>query len=201
MSMLAYTAILFLVFGAGCGDPPVANRHSTGKTVICFGDSLTEGVGASLGADYPSLLGRALGREVINAGSAGEVTADGLKRIERDVLSQNPKLVIVQFGGNDFMRGVPKKETFANLEEMVRRIQEAGAMVVLVGVQPGLIGDFTRSDYQRIARRRRAVFVPNILEGIITDPSLKSDTIHPNDAGYEKIAKRLLKAVRPLLEE
>ncbi len=192
------TALLVL---SGCSfQLDIANRNSAGTTIICFGDSLTEGVGASPGQDYPSLLSRGLGREVINAGVAGETTRDGLKRLDRDVLERNPLLVIVEFGGNDFLQQISKAEIFANLDEMIRRIQERGAMVMLVGVQPGLWGDAARADFRRIAKAHRAAFLPNILEGILTDSALKSDTLHPNDAGYERIAERILKVVKPLLE-
>ncbi len=177
----------------------VANLDSAGRNVICFGDSLTEGVGASPGHDYPTLLSRELGSEAINAGVGGDTTQMALDRIDRDVLQRDPRLVIVELGGNDFLQKVARDQIFANLDEIVRRIQKKGAMVVLVGVQPGLWGDETRADYQRIARARKAVFVPNILDGILTDPQLKSDEIHPNDQGYEKITQRILKAVRPLL--
>ncbi|MBI3332603.1 MAG: arylesterase [Candidatus Omnitrophica bacterium] len=186
---------------AGCSFPPdVANLDSAGSAIICFGDSLTEGVGASAGHDYPSLLAKTLGREVINAGVAGETTDMGLRRLEGDVLSRDPLLVIVEFGGNDFLHGVRKEEVFAHLDEMVRRIQEKGAMVVLVGVQPGLVGDAYRADYARLAGSRRAAFIPNILEGLLTEPDLMSDTLHPNDRGYERIAYRIFNVVKPLLE-
>ncbi len=185
---------------AGCASRlDVANRDSHGTTIICFGDSLTQGAGASPEHDYPSLLAKALGREVLNAGRSGETTQEALKRLDADVLSRDPKLVIVEFGGNDFLRQLPRAETFANLDEIVRRIQDRGAMVVLVGVQPGLFGDATRSNYQRIARARHAAFIPNILEGIFTEPQLKSDELHPNDAGYEKIVQRIGQVVTPLL--
>ena len=72
-------------------------------------------------------------------------------------------------------------------------------MVVLVGVQPGLFGDGAREEYRKIARARRTAFVPNILDGILTEPQFKSDEIHPNDAGYEKIAQRIANTVEPLL--
>lgn len=196
---LAWWWLLFLL--SACSSPSdITNFDSTGRAVICFGDSLTQGEGASPGQDYPSRLARALGLEVINAGVAGDTTHAALARLERDVLSKDPRLVIVELGGNDFLQGVPRDEVFANLKEIVRRIQERGAMVVLVGVQPGLLGDATRRDYQRLARRYRAAFIPNILEGILTDPLLRSDYIHPNDAGYEQIAQRLLRVVAPLLQ-
>ncbi len=199
---IAYPALCLGFFIIGCSvSPPIANRDSDGSSIVCFGDSLTEGVGASRGHDYPALLSHALGVQVINAGVAGETTADGLKRLEKDVLQKDPKLVIVLFGGNDFLQHVPREEVFKSLDEMVRRIQEAGAMVVIVGVQSGFWGDAARADYARIAKRRQAAFIPNILDGIFSEPSLKSDSVHPNDAGYEKIAQRILKVIKPLLEE
>ena len=197
---LVSTGLSLLAAGSCSWRLDVTNRDSQGTAVICFGDSLTVGVGASPGHDYPSLLAARLGRAVINAGVSGDTTRDAVRRLEADVLARDPRLVIVQFGGNDFLQQLSREETFADLETIVRRIQERGAMVVLVGVQPGLIGDPTRRDYRRIARARGAVFVPNILEGILTTPQLKSDQLHPNDAGYEKIAERIARAVEPLLE-
>ncbi|MCI0372267.1 MAG: GDSL-type esterase/lipase family protein, partial [candidate division NC10 bacterium] len=128
---LALAALL-----ASCGDDDyrtIRNLGSSGTTLICFGDSLTQGVGAGPGEDFPSLVAAALPIPVVNAGVAGESTADGLRRLERDVLSQDPRLVVVFFGGNDFLRRIPREETGRNLEAMVERIQGAGAMVVLVG--------------------------------------------------------------------
>ncbi len=198
---LPWYLVPFLGLLIGCGArPEIANLDSKGTAIICFGDSLTQGEGASPGHDYPSLLAQQLGRTVINAGVNGNTTRDGLARLDHDVLSHDPRLVIVEFGGNDFLRSVPWKELFANLDEMVRRIQERGAMVVLVGVQPGLFGDAAREEYERIAHARRAAFMPNILEGVFSDPNLKSDALHPNDAGYQRIAERISTVIRPLLD-
>ncbi len=190
---------LFLLILGCSARPDIANLDSRGSAIICFGDSLTQGVGASPGHDYPSLLAKALGRDVINAGAAGETTRDALRRLDHEVLSRDPQLVIVEFGGNDFLQHLPRAEIFANLETIVRRIQDHGAMVVVVGIQAGLFGDATRQDYRKVARARRAAFVPNILEGISYEPALKSDELHPNNAGYEKIAERIAKIVAPLL--
>lgn len=201
VSVVLAGVIVSLVAGGCSSGRDIANRDSQGTTIICFGDSLTAGVGASPGHDYPSLLANALGSPVINAGASGQTTRDALDRLDADVLARRPRLVIVEFGGNDFLRGVPFREIFANLDAIVRRIQEQGAMVVLVGVPPGLLGDAARTDYQKIARARRAAFIPNILDGILTDPRLKSDHLHPNDLGYEKMALRIAKTVQPLLQE
>jgi len=79
----------------------IRNLQSRGETVICFGDSLTEGVGAGSGEDYPSLLERQLKLPIVNAGRRGDTAADALSRVEQEVLARNPRLVIVLFGGND----------------------------------------------------------------------------------------------------
>ena len=99
------------------------NIRSTGELIICFGDSLTEGVGASAGEDYPSVLSRQLGSAVINAGLRGDTTAAALERLVDEVLNKNPRLVILLLGGNDFLRQRPRRETRRNLEEIVRRVQ------------------------------------------------------------------------------
>lgn len=188
---------------ASCGGEDyraVRNLASPGSTLVCFGDSLTRGVGAGPGEDFPSLLAAALPIPIVNAGVAGETSADGLRRLERDVLARDPRVVVVFFGGNDFLRRIPPGETRRNLEEMVARIQGAGAMVVLVGLKAGFFTDETGPLYEAVARDRGVVYIPDALAGILSDPRLKSDAIHPNAAGYRKLADRLLTHLRPLIE-
>lgn len=179
----------------------IRHLQSKGQNIICFGDSLTEGVGAGDGEDYPSLLARQLPYPVINAGRRGDASADGPSRLDRDVLGRNPRLVIVLFGGNDFLRQVPVSETRKNLEEIVQRIQERGAMVALVGIRLGLFTDEYGPVYEEIAKKHGALYIPEIFKGILSDPRLKSDSIHPNGAGYQLMAERILKQIKPLLEE
>lgn len=179
----------------------VRNLQSRGEGIICFGDSLTEGVGAGNGEDYPSVLARQLPYPVVNVGRRGDTSADGVSRLDRDVLERNPRLVIVLFGGNDFLRQIPTSETKKNLGEIVRRIQEHGAMVVLLGMRLGLFTDEYGPLYEEIAERHGALLIPEILKGILSDPGLKSDSIHPNGAGYRLMAQRIVEKVKPLLEE
>lgn len=179
----------------------VRNLDSRGEGIICFGDSLTEGVGADRGGDYPSVLARELTHPILNAGKRGNTAGEGLSRVQRDVLAHNPRLVIVLFGGNDFLRRVPLPETKKNLDEIVRRILDGGAMVVLVGVKLGLFMDGYGSVYKEIAKKHGALVVPDILQGILSDPKLKSDSIHPNSDGYRLMAERIAKHVGPLLRE
>lgn len=192
--------ILFFIFLSGC-SPDIRNLDSKGTAIICFGDSLTRGAGAEPGKDYPSFLAQALGMEVQNAGVNGDKSADGLARIERDVLSKNPRLVIVEFGANDFFQKVPPEETLGNLGRIVDLIQERGAAVVLVEVRTSLpmVSSYLK-DLRKLAREKKALFIKDILSGIIFDPALKSDQIHPNSAGYEIMAQRIYKKIRPLLK-
>ena len=188
---------------ASCGGEDYRGIHnlaSSGTTLVCFGDSLTQGVGAGQGEDFPSLLAAALPIPVVNAGVAGETTGDGLRRLERDVLSRDPRLVMVFFGGNDFLRRVPPEETRRNLGEMIERIQRAGAMVILVGLKAGFFTDETGPLYEAVARGRGVLHIPDALAGILSDPRLKNDAVHPNAAGYQRLADRLLTHLRPLLE-
>ena len=198
---LFFIGLLLFACGRGADYSSVRNLGSPGENVICFGDSLTEGVGARTGEDYPSILAQHLQQPVISVGRRGDTAAHGLSRLERDVLNRNPRLVIVLFGGNDFLRRVPLSKTSRDLEEIVKRIQQQGAMVVLVGLRLGLFTDEYGPVYKKIAKQYEALYIPRVLKGILSDPKLKSDSIHPNGAGYRLMAERILKQVRPLLQE
>jgi acyl-CoA thioesterase-1 len=184
----------------GEGYDRIRNLRSAGQTIVCFGDSLTEGVGAGQGEDYPSVLSRLIAAPVVNAGHRGDTTATALERLASDVLDKNPRLVIVLLGGNDFLRQVSIGDTRKNLEAIVPRIQERGAMVVITGMKLGLFTDEYGAMMKDIAEKFGALLVPQVTKGILTDSKLKSDPIHPNGAGYRLIAERIAEKVRPLLE-
>ena len=190
--------ILCLLQVWGC-QPQIANLDSSGTDIICFGDSLTAGAGSTEGNDYPSLLSQRLGMKVINAGVNGNTTKDALLRIDNDVLQYNPRLVIIEFGGNDFLQGVQLQETFDNLDKLIQMIQQKHAIVVLVEVAAGNFGDRYIEGFKLIAKKRRTLLIPNIMKGIFFNLALKSDDIHPNDAGYRIFADRIYKAIKPIL--
>jgi len=193
---------LFLV--AGCGSPydDIANLDSPGATVVCFGDSLTRGVGASRGGDYPARLAEVLsGLPVINAGRDGDTTRSALARLQRDVLDEDPLMVIVLLGGNDVLNRVPEEETLDNVDRIVGRCVDAGAVVVLVHAKYGVFKDPYRGDFKRIAKKHGAVFLPNVLKDILGNPRAMSDQIHPNNDGYTVMASRIAQVVEPVLLE
>jgi acyl-CoA thioesterase-1 len=179
--------------------PQVANTGTTGRNIICFGDSLTEGYGAKQGEDYPTVLARLLDQPIINAGVSGNTTRQALERLQTDVLDKDPKLVIVQFGANDFFRKIPKSETKDNLDLIVRRIQERGAMVAVAGVRIGLLVDEYDDIFEQVSNNRRCIYIPNIIKDIFTDPAKKSDEIHPNASGYAIIAQRVYYKIKPFV--
>jgi acyl-CoA thioesterase I len=178
----------------------IHNLGSAGETIVCFGDSLTEGVGASEGEDYPTVLSRRLGVPVLNAGLRGDTTAQALERLADVVLNKNPRLVIILLGGNDFLRRLPLDQTRKNLEDIVRQVQGRGAMVAIAGLKLGLFSDEYGAMFEETAARLGALYIPQILKGILSDSSLRSDPIHPNGAGYRLIADRIAEKIKPLLQ-
>jgi len=178
----------------------ITNRNRAGSDIVCLGDSLTLGVGASPGHDYPSFLSKTLGVKVINAGVDGDETSDALKRLDTDVLSKKPKVVIILLGGNDFFDNVPFDEAFKNLDQIVKRVQAKGAIVVLAEIGPSYFPSLQKR-YDQLVLINQTAYVPKIYDGILFNSNLKSDAKHPNDQGYEIIAERISKVVKPLLKK
>jgi len=185
----------------GCARREITNIDSKGENIICFGDSLTSGEGAGEGEDYPSILAKKISIPVvINAGKPGDTTFDALNRLKTDVLGQSPLLVILEFGGNDFLQKISPSDTFKNLEEMIRKIQERGAMVAIAEIRAGMILKGYGKEYRRLAKKYKAILIPNLLGEILVDPSLKSDYIHPNVSGYKVMAEKIYKIIQPVIQ-
>jgi lysophospholipase L1-like esterase len=196
---VAVAALVWLLWPSPHSN--VANLGSHGTNIIAFGDSLTAGYGAGAGEDYPSRMALMIKTPIINAGVSGDTTDMALARVDTDVLSRDPRIVIVGLGGNDFLRGVPISATEANLRAIVRKIQGAGAMVVLIGYRFPSLNTNYETMYERVAKDERCLLVSGVLRGIWTDPSLKSDEIHPNARGYEIVAERISKPVMKLIKK
>jgi lysophospholipase L1-like esterase len=185
-------AILFLLLRSRHDAWPITNEHPQGVAIVAFGDSLTAGYQVADADSYPAQLAPLVGREIVNRGVSGDSTVDGLARLDRDVLSLNPRVVLLSLGANDMLRRQPIEQTFANLRRIVDRIQARGALVVLIGVEgyPLLHGDYGKR-YRELARETGCVYVPDILDDVLGDPALMYDQIHPNATGYAKIARRI----------
>lgn len=206
MSRPARLGLLALVVALVAGwwylevRPPRGAKPSAGETVVMFGDSLVEGVGSSPGRDLPSLVSERIGRPVLNAGRRGDTAAALVERLDADVLTRDPRVVIVLVGGNDFLRRVPRDQTFDALGRTVERIRARGAGVVIVAVSLGLVSDQYGALYEALARRTGAALVTDVLGGILGHGELMSDQVHPNDRGYAIMADRIAPAVSRLLD-
>jgi len=189
--------ILFFFLLTACGQ--TEQPALRGQNIICFGDSLTYGTGAPRNKSYPAQLSDVIRRPVINAGIPGDTTARALQRLDRDVLSHSPRIVLITLGGNDLKNGVDKKTAFQNLDEIVRAIQAEGALVVIGGIKLLFWDRGYDEEYEKLAEETGAILIPDILSGLMGNEELMSDTLHPNAAGYEIMARRFHKAIESYL--
>ena len=174
---------------AGCGSHPKIRKLSPSSVVVAFGDSLTFGTGAGKEESYPSVLSEMIGCRVVNAGVSGENTTAGLARLPGVLENERPDLVILCHGGNDMLNGQDQSITIANLNAMIALAKNAGADVVLIGVpKPGLLLK-PAAFYREIAAKQKIPFDPESLAKILSSPALKSDAVHPNAAGYRRLAE------------
>jgi acyl-CoA thioesterase-1 len=168
----------------------ITNYPPKNETIVAFGDSLVFGQGATKGNDFVSLLGEKLGKEIVNRGVSGNTTQDGLNRME-EVLQEDPGIVILLLGGNDYLRKVPEEMTKKNLGTLIETFQKNGSVVVLLGVRGGILQDGREGMYEDLSKKYGTVYVPDVLDGVFLKPELMADGIHPNDKGYTIIAERL----------
>jgi len=185
---------LVLVVSLGGSSCKSKTQPSGSLTIIAFGDSLVAGYGTTNDNDFVHVLERRVGKSIRNEGRLGDTTADGLNRLDSAVLSRNPKIVIVLLGGNDLLQNVPVQTTVGNMNTIVDRIRAKNSAVILVGVSD--VYDPFAGALPGIASRTGSTLVPAILDGILNNPSLMFDTIHPNNAGHQIMADRIEPALR-----
>ncbi len=178
----------------------------TRPVIVCFGDSLTAGVA---GRSYPDDLQDLLNEHgypyrVDNQGIAGDTTTDGLARID-NVVAESPALVILEFGGNDGLRGIPVDSTKQNLEQMIERFKAAGIPVVLLGITlppnygPDYVKPFTAM-FPELAKKYHLKLMPFLLINVYRHPDLmQPDGIHPNGKGNRIVARDVFQLIQPLL--
>jgi acyl-CoA thioesterase I len=186
-------------------SPPTDTRPA----IVAFGDSLTAGFGADPGKSFPDFLQKDLDAaglkwRVINAGVSGNTTTDGLARLS-EVLAYKPRITIVEFGGNDGLRGLPIETTRANLEQIIQMLQSAGSKVILAGMTlppnygPDYIKPFQQV-YADLAAKYKVARIPFLLSDVALHPDLmQRDGIHPTAQGNEIVAKTVMRYLKPLL--
>ena len=190
----------------------LANTHAqspkTQKTIICFGDSITAGYCLDSSQAYPADLQRLLQTDnvrVLNRGTSGATTKDAVASLPQ-ILALHPTLVIVEFGGNDGLRGLATSATRANLDRILTALTDAHIRVLLVGITlppnygQDYVKDFTAL-FPALARAHHAALMPMIYDGIYTLPgTIQPDGIHPTAKGSQLIAQHMLPLLRPLLD-
>jgi acyl-CoA thioesterase-1 len=188
---------------AGSVAAPAADQR---PVIVTFGDSLTAGVA---GRSYPENLQDILDRNglryrVDNQGVSGDTSTDGLARID-NVIAQHTKLVLLEFGGNDGLRGVPIAATEKNLDEMIRRLQKENILVVLLGITlppnygPDYVRPFTEM-FPRLAKARQLKLMPFLLVHVYKNSALmQPDGIHPNGEGNKIVANDVFALIKPML--
>jgi lysophospholipase L1-like esterase len=188
--IFALMAVLLVAATTGCRDRiPRLQPLPAHAVILAFGDSLTAGNGAPRVASYPAVLQQMTGWQTINAGVPGEISAEGLKRLPGLLQRYRPDLVILCHGGNDLLRRIAHQTTAAHLTAMIEMIHASGAQVVMLSVpQPGLLPK-PAGFYKDIADRYQIPLENEVMTGILRDNALKSDLIHPNAAGYKRMAE------------
>jgi acyl-CoA thioesterase I len=194
-----------------------AARRDASKviTIVALGDSLTAGYGLSRQQAYPALVAekmRAAGYEfeVVNAGSSGDTTAGGLRRLPA-ILRAHKKIdiFILELGINDAFRGVPIDQVRANLQAIIDQVRarHPTAAIVIAGMQ---LPDLSSDDYVgafggifgALAEKNHATLIPYLLEGVGGNPELNQwDRVHPNAAGQRVVAENVWRVLEPLLRK
>jgi acyl-CoA thioesterase-1 len=179
--------------------------------LVCFGDSLTAGLGTGQGQSYPDYLQGDLDAlhyryRVVNEGISGNTTKDGVERLP-EVLALHPAVAVVEFGGNDGLRGLRIDDTRANLDEIVRTLKGAGVKVALAGITlppdygPDYIKQFDDT-YTVLAKKYRVPMLPFLLRDVYGVPGMmQRDQTHATAKGNVVVAQNVKTLVLPLLKK
>jgi acyl-CoA thioesterase-1 len=185
---------------------------AAGRPVLaCYGDSITAGYGLQAGQAYPDALQRDLDQrgyryKVSNQGTSGATTKDAVAGL-RSVLLLHPEVVIVEFGGNDGLRGLPPAQTRRNLDAVLTALEDAHIKILLAGITlpPNYGQEYIRQFeqvFRVLAQKHHAAFVPMLYINLVHVPgTIQPDGIHPTAKGSEIIARTLLPALVPLLRK
>lgn len=189
------TALSCLAGLAACGRRPKLAAVDPGETVLAFGDSVTFGTGAQSGEDWPALLATATGWRVVNGGLPGDTAEQAAPRLRALLDEHRPALVLIEIGGNDFLRRRSQREVKEDLRTLVRTAREAQARVVLVAVPElsllGIVAGRPADSpiYAELADEEGVSVVEDVFADVLGRPELRADRIHPNAAGYREMAE------------
>lgn len=170
--------------------------------MLAFGDSVTAGVGASKGEDWPTLLGETSGWQIVNAGIPGDTAEAGKHRLAALLDTHRPRLVIIEIGGNDFLRRRPQAAVKQDLREIIQTIKATGAQPVLVAVpELSLLALVAKRPadaplFAELAKEERIPLIEDVFSNVLAQAELRADQIHPNAQGYREMANGIHQALR-----
>jgi acyl-CoA thioesterase-1 len=220
--MAVTLAFVLALGGAACeaGDPSAEARPGTAPRsaairanrprVVVLGDSLTAGLGLPIDESFPSVLQRRIDDagfdfEIVNAGSSGDTSAGGLRRLDWS-LGGDVRILILALGANDGLRGLSIEQMRENLSSIIEQAQARGILVLLAGMEalPNFGPEYTatfRGVYPELAARYDIALVPFLLAGVAGDPALnQADGVHPNAEGARRVAAVVWPELEPLIE-
>jgi lysophospholipase L1-like esterase len=182
---------------AACG-PSVPKLPKLGgdAVVLAFGDSLTYGTGASREEAYPAVLGRLIGRKVVGAGVPGETSEQGLRRLPAVLEEVRPQLLILCHGGNDFLQRSGEEAAARNVREMILLARAQGVAVMLVATPKPGFGTSRVKFYEQLGQELAIPVEADVLPDILGHNKYKSDLVHPNAAGYRRVAEAVADLLR-----
>jgi acyl-CoA hydrolase len=199
--------MLFAISGialAACGSRQKLSALAPGSRVLAFGDSVTYGTGAGPEEDWPTLLGGLTGWRIVNAGVPGDTAEAAKSRLPPLLDEHRPELVIIEIGGNDFLRRRPASAVKQDLKALVKAARASGAQVALVGVPElsamavlaGKAGD--SAIYGELGKEEGVPVIADVFSDVLSRPELCADKIHPNAAGYRQMASGIHAALKQL---
>lgn len=196
-----FLILMSLAFVGGCGSKFENQPIPPGASVLAIGDSVTFGTGAGMGKDFPSQLALRTGWVIHNRGIPGDTSEGVNRRINEVLIDVRPELVLLEIGGNDFIRRISNSEVKENIRAVLKKIKAQGIPVVMIavpqfsplGVVFGQLPD--ASLYAELAAEENVRLIPDVFADVLSDNRLKADTIHPNEDGYEKMAEGIAEAL------
>lgn len=194
-TFLALAALPLLL--AACGKQPALPTIPPDARVLAFGDSVTYGTGAAAGEDWPTLLAARTGWQVVNAGIPGDTAQAAAARIQPLLDAHRPQLVIIEIGGNDFLRRRSQRAVKEDIRGIIGAVKSAGAQAVLVAVPELSLFGLAASKasdaplYEDLAKEEGIALIPDVFSDILSRPELTADKIHPNAHGYQQMASAI----------
>ncbi len=187
------TLILFILNKKETTIQPLTPQN----TILAFGDSLTYGYNAEYSQSYPAILSHLTGLEVINAGISAETSEDGLRRLPQLLENHSIKLIILCFGGNDILQNSSMVTLKNNLKTMIQMAKKKNIDILLISVPNlNLFGLSALELYEEVADEENIPLLSGVLAGILSQPALKSDQIHPNALGYKQLGEKIYESVK-----